>query len=50
MQVNQVYRAVKYFKMKMDRRRILLKKNIKDSRETQYSFIDEYDDIMRTVE
>ena len=54
MQINQVYRAVKYFKMKMDRRRILLKKNIKESRENtyprrKYLFIDEYDEIMKTI-
>ena len=55
MQVNQVYRAVKYFKMKMDQRHMLLKKNIRDSRENtypqrKYLFIDEHDEIMKTVE
>ena len=51
MKVNEVYRAVTCFKMEMDQRRTLLKKNIKDSRENtyprqKYSFIDEYNAIM----
>ena len=55
MKVNEVYRAVTYFKMKMDQRRTLLEKNIRESRENtyprrKYSFLDEYDEIMKTIE
>ena len=55
MKVNEVYRAVKYLKMKMDVRRTLLKKNIRESRENtyprqKYPFFDEYDEIMKTIE
>ena len=54
MEVNEVYCTVKYCKMKMNRRRILLQKNIKDSRENTYPrqkdlFTDEHNKIMKSI-